>query len=96
MPEEWVSMLESFFAAQSAYEPRPYPGKVALFRARARPLFRLWDADLGWSQIAMGGVEVHTITGSHDNMMQEPNVKWLAEALRRSLDEAERAALHRS
>jgi amino acid adenylation domain-containing protein len=91
VPKEWVSFLEQLFASHKAYKPRVYAGRVALFRARTRPLFRLWEPDLGWSKLAKGGVEVHTVRGSHSNMLREPNVQLLAKALRQSMDTAEHA-----
>ena len=92
VPKEWVAFLEQLFASHKAYKPRVYTGKVALFKARTRPLFRLWEPDLGWSKLAKGGVEVHTVRGSHSNMLREPNVRLLAKAIRQSMDTAERAA----
>jgi thioesterase domain-containing protein len=91
VPKELGASLEQLFASHTAYEPRVYSGRVALFRARTRPLFRLWDPDLGWGKFAKGGVEVHTVRGSHSNILREPNVRLLANAVRHSLDEAEQA-----
>ncbi len=93
IPKEWAASLESSHAAHRAYQPRPYAGAVALFKARTRPLFRLEQPDLGWSQLARGGVEVHIVPGSHANLLREPHVQHLAAALRHSLDAAERATL---
>jgi amino acid adenylation domain-containing protein len=91
VPKELGASLEQLFASHTAYKPRVYSGKVALFRARTRPLFRLWEPDLGWSKFAKGGVEIHTVRGSHSNILREPNVRLLAAAVRQSLDAAERA-----
>jgi len=69
------------------YRPKPYPGKVTLFRAEHQD--DAWgaahDPQLGWGAWAQGGVEVHTIPGSHIHMVIEPNVRVLAEKLRRCL-----------
>jgi aspartate racemase len=91
VPKEFAALIEHHYWSYRAYQPRPYPGRVAVFRARTRPLLRLSESDLGWSLMARGGVEVHTVRGSHSNMLREPNVRHLADAMRKAFDDAERA-----
>jgi thioesterase domain-containing protein len=64
-----------------AYAPKPYPGPIMLFRARARPLLHSLDRDLGWGKLAAGGVEIIDLPGSHDNLLREPNMRVVAERL---------------
>jgi hypothetical protein len=40
------------------------------------------DPDLGWSQQAPGGLEIHDVPGDTFSMLQEPHVQVLAEKLR--------------
>jgi amino acid adenylation domain-containing protein len=88
--EEWGTFLAQHFKSLMAYEPRPYPGRVALFRARALPVSSLHTSDLGWSRMAKGGIEINIVPGSHENILREPYVHGLADALRRSFDEVDK------
>jgi len=61
-----------------------YPERVTLFRAIENISFI--DPDLGWSELAPGGLEIHDIPGDSFNMLQEPYVQGLAEKLRDCID----------
>jgi thioesterase domain-containing protein/acyl carrier protein len=92
MPEEFRRVLEAHYQALRNYVPRPYPGRVTLFRARTRPLFRLHGRDLGWKGLARGGLEVVTIPGNHETILKEPNVQILARQLIAKLQKAQAAS----
>ncbi len=92
VPQEFSAFLEQHVRSLMAYVPRAYPGQVTIFRARTQPLFRLREADLGWSRQATGGVDVNIVPGSHESILREPHVRVLGDRLRRSLDEAETRA----
>jgi thioesterase domain-containing protein/acyl carrier protein len=81
--------------ALRSYEPGFYPGGLTLLRAEQR--FALpgpfEEEDLGWSAVAGGPVEVHTVPGNHLTLLAEPYVQEVALRLRRSLAES---ALSRS
>ena len=94
MPElgpEIVSRVFDIFKgnlkAMWDYRPKPYPGKVTLFASEEQPdTFDVTrDPLLGWGAWAAGGVEVHRIPGSHLDVIREPNVRVLAEELRKCL-----------
>jgi aspartate racemase len=73
----------------SDYSLQIYPGKVTLFRASDDPNERDNQfPDLGWSALAVGGVEIHEVPGDHMGMFQEPHVQMLAEKLRVCIDKA--------
>jgi thioesterase domain-containing protein len=84
-----------YFDAWKRYQLQRYPGRVALFRARAQPLFRCDPYDLGWGDIADKGVDVVVIPGNHESLVREPNVRVLAAkllaVLKQSQPSAERA-----
>jgi thioesterase domain-containing protein len=80
-PHERVARIH--LGALARFTPRPYPGRVTLFRARVRPLLASHDAVLGWNSLARGGVEVYPLPGSHAQMFEEPHVATLAELLLR-------------
>ena len=80
------------------YVPRPYPGRVTLFRCKDRD--QLWnqrlsdagidpnDQTLGWQELSNEPVEVIEIPGHHEVICNEPFVQSLAASLRTCLDGA--------
>jgi aspartate racemase len=90
--EEWGAFLADHFQSFMAYVPRPYAGRVALFRARALPISSRHAPDLGWNRIAQGELEVNIVPGSHENLLREPYVDLLAAALKQSLDSVDGTA----
>jgi thioesterase domain-containing protein/acyl carrier protein len=82
VPESFRQLMERHYAALREYQPVPYPGHVTLFRARARPLFRLYGWDLGWQALAGGRLDVVPIPGNHASLLKEPHVRTLAGALK--------------
>src|SRR5271165_2360824 len=78
--------------AYLAYRPLPYRGKVTLFRRLDQDSAYEVDQDLGWSAVALGGVEVHYVPGIHDTIFADGNVSYLAE----KVDDCIRSALSKS
>jgi thioesterase domain-containing protein len=82
----FIRALRTHTEAWRNYRPRPYPGKLTLFRAEDQD--HLEDqADLGWGDLAAGGVQVYSVPGDHLTMIHPPHVKRLAEVMRACLDE---------
>lgn len=71
------------------YVPKPYDGKVVLFITSSTPEFPEYEEDptLGWERLT-NGVEIYHVPGTHNDMMDEPNVKTLAELLQGCLERA--------
>ena len=68
--------------ASRLYVPKPYTGKMVLFRAMERDLFEVgYDRDLGWGPLAAGGLEIFDVPGDHLGILKDPNVRVLAEKL---------------
>jgi thioesterase domain-containing protein len=44
------------------------------------------DPRAGWKACAVGGLEIHEIEGNHENILLEPQVRWVAEGLKTSLN----------
>jgi len=61
-----------------------YPERVTLFRAIANIGFI--DHDLGWSELAPGGLEIHDVPGDTFSMLEEPHIQVLAKKLRDCID----------
>jgi non-ribosomal peptide synthetase component F/thioesterase domain-containing protein len=75
--------------AAANYTPKPYNGRITLFRAMDNFAPDQLDSDAGWRSLATGGLEVHEIPGSHDEIIAEPNVRTLACELQHCLDLAQ-------
>jgi amino acid adenylation domain-containing protein len=82
-PHHRVARLQ--LRALGSFASRPFRGRVALFRARVRPLLDSHDPTLGWDQLALAGVDVHRIPGDHTGIFEEPHVHVLARQLSRCL-----------
>ncbi|MBV8084928.1 MAG: hypothetical protein JO247_08930 [Chloroflexi bacterium] len=85
LPAGYLDYLNVHFKAMHTYQPRAADLHVTLFRARAQWLMRLHDPYLGWRQLARGGVERVTVPGSHGEMIRDPYVGVLAQALSRAI-----------
>jgi amino acid adenylation domain-containing protein len=76
-------------AFNSYVVPEIYPGKVTLFRSGSS--FKNWEDDPQlWNQVATGGVELYQIPEAiHTTLLEEPNVRILAEKLTICLQQAQ-------
>jgi amino acid adenylation domain-containing protein len=88
---EYFAMQERNGEAGRAYVPQAYPGKIILFRAtdRVDAATAYVPPDLGWSDLAQGGLEIYDVPGHHVEIFKEPHVQVLGEQLRDSLDKAQ-------
>ena len=77
------------FEAIYGYTPKPYAGKITLFRAHKQPSGIHPDPLMGWGSVAAGGLDVHEVPGYHGAIVYEPRVKILAEKLAACLDQAQ-------
>ena len=86
--------------AAERYKVSTYPGRITLLRAgsvdpaalqeltpQRRRIFE--DPTLGWGAVAAGGVEIHTVPGNHQTIIEAPNVETLAEVLGECIARAE-------
>jgi hypothetical protein len=63
----------------------PYAGDLLVFYGE--DLYE--DPELGWGELARGGIATYAVPGHHDNnrdAMREPHVAYVAERLRAYLD----------
>lgn len=75
---------------QKRYIPQPYSGRITLFRAtetmkRVNHLFSYLDEQMGWGELALGGLDIYDIPGTHVNILLEPYVQELATQIQNSL-----------
>ena len=79
LPTALQNVKEANFLAAKDYVTQPYPGRVMLFLASEQTVEG--DQHEVWSKLALGGVELHQIPGDHVTLIEEPNVRVLAERL---------------
>ena len=72
------------------YTPQPYPGSLLFFRAAERRPVDDPHPELHWPPLARDGVEILFVPGTHESMHEPPNVRAIAQRLRRRLREAAR------
>ncbi len=80
------NLFESSYLTAKAYNPRLYPGPRHVFRAEERSGLGDNDPLDGWQALAVGGVEVFDVPGSHVTMTTDPYAQELAEAIRHCLE----------
>ncbi len=72
--------VEEFnYLAEKQYVPRRYPEGVTFFSAVEE--VSALENEFGWQTLATGGVEVISVPGNHQSMIEEPHVQGLAEQL---------------
>ncbi len=95
LPPDLLKVRQACYLAESRYVPKIYTGRITVFRPSTKSLRSVHDAMGGWNEWCAGGVEIHEISGRHDNMFFEPNVTILAEKLSECLRRAEMAGSER-
>lgn len=85
LPRTLAMIQAANIEAAVNYKPRPYPGRLTVFRVEERSVVDRFDHYLGWNGLAEGGVEVHEVPGNHVTVGEEPNVGVLAEKFKLSL-----------
>ena len=83
MPMYYIleALGSAHLAAFEKYKPRPYAGKVVLFRARKQLKGLNSDEDLGWRKIFSGRYEIIEVPGHQQNLLAAPNVDTLAKEI---------------
>jgi len=75
--------------AAFAYRPRPYPGKITLFKHLQNYSF-FADPQMGWAGLSAEGLNVIEVPASPGGMFVEPYVQVLAARLKSALEAAQR------
>ncbi|MEN9568100.1 MAG: hypothetical protein RLZZ69_3296, partial [Cyanobacteriota bacterium] len=82
--QKLISQIQNLnFQANQQYTPTVYEGKLTLFRARVRQAYGYFDPYGGWQGIALGGIDIDEIPGSHTSLLlKSENSQILAEKLK--------------
>ncbi|MEM7334079.1 MAG: amino acid adenylation domain-containing protein [Chloroflexota bacterium] len=83
----YQKMMATQLEARRGYQPKQIKTNVALFRTKARALFRSHDPFMGWKKLTRGDVNIHMVEGEHFNILEQPNVASLADALKQELEQ---------
>src|SRR4029077_198206 len=89
LPPALIKVREGIAQAGARYTATPYEGSVVLFRASRKSLRGTHDPYAGWKELALGGLEIHEISGDHVGIVLEPQVRILAKHLRHCIDRAQ-------
>jgi thioesterase domain-containing protein len=71
--------------AIQSYLPKPYAGRLVLFRAIERDKFKEDNRGMGWAALTTGDLQIFDVPGDHLGILKEPNVQVLAEKLQTHL-----------
>jgi len=81
-PEDYDQWLLGYLQTLTGrYEPRPYRGRLTLFRSKREPTGWWFDPHAGWGPFAKGGIDLHMVDGDHFTMFQEPGVTQMAQQI---------------
>ncbi|HEV2705718.1 MAG TPA: amino acid adenylation domain-containing protein [Pyrinomonadaceae bacterium] len=85
----WLHGCRVRIEAVRNYQPTPLASRLVLFTTSAPEHHKEHatadenlDLTLGWSRLATGGLEVHTVNGEHQMVVLEPHVSSLASLLK--------------
>jgi FkbH-like protein len=87
-PEKELKLWQIHLDALVSHVQEPYSGPVTLLRTRGQALICSLEDDFCWSKVALGGVNIRLVPGSHENIFVEPNVQFLAKELAQCIAEA--------
>ena len=76
--------MQQQYRALREYTPRPYAGRVILYRARTHPLFHLHESERAWRTIT-STLDVKVLAGTHLTIVKPPLVSAIAADLKARL-----------
>jgi len=86
LPPALKEVREALHLASANYAPRPYPGRITFFRPAEKSIRDSDDPQAGWVELAVGGLEIVDVPGDHNNILDEPQVRVLAQRLKVCLE----------
>jgi thioesterase domain-containing protein len=78
------------YLAKALADPQSYnyTGKISLFRTPGNE-----NTSLGWSELSSQDVDINMLSGSHDDLLNEPYVGSLARRLTRAISKFNQTTL---
>ena len=84
----YIDVFDANLQASDEYQTETYPGDLTLFRCQIQPQDQAFSPDLGWRDLVTGNVEIYPLLAPHHNLLLEPYVQSLAQALKLCIDRA--------
>ena len=85
-----VQVYEAHKLAMRAYRPKPFPGRMTLFKAKMASDKLDWPEDYGWGPPACGELDIIPVPGRHLSLFEPGHVEELAVALGQCLSRLNR------
>jgi acyl transferase domain-containing protein/thioesterase domain-containing protein len=83
-----IQMLTEHLHALRSYQPQTYTGQMLFFSASERAAGTTPYPELGWVPLALDGITIRRVGGSHTTMNYPPHVGDMGQQLRQLLDRA--------
>lgn len=88
-PSEQRPLWEAHIRALITHRTQPYAGPVTLLRSRAHPFWSSFDPAYDWGEFVKQAVDVRIVPGTHEQILEEPHVRMLAQELGLALRKAQ-------
>jgi pimeloyl-ACP methyl ester carboxylesterase len=83
-----TNIPQPLLVIQDGYMPKPYSGRVIFFRAEhSYPDFKIDFPEAKWRKLVEGVLDIYTISGSHNSILEKPQVKIIAEKITQAIDQ---------
>jgi thioesterase domain-containing protein len=86
LPTPFKNVRDACYGAARTHKPKPYEGAVVLFRASEKSLSSVNEESI-WKDLAPQ-IEICEVSGHHGNIVDEPQVRLLADELKARLETA--------
>jgi thioesterase domain-containing protein/acyl carrier protein len=86
LPAALKNVRDACYSAARTYQPKPYDGPIILFRASEKGLSSV-SLESAWKSLAPQ-IEIYEVSGHHGNIVDEPQVRLLADELKACLESA--------
>jgi amino acid adenylation domain-containing protein len=84
-----LKIIDANIMAASQYVFQTYPGSMTILRTedenRDEAVGIEYDPQFGWGDVVTGGLDVHYVSGSHLNLLEEPYVGLVSKKLKACL-----------
>ncbi len=80
-----VQVREENWRAMQAYCPRPFKGRITLYKTTHLNDKVQYAPDYGWSQVALSGLDIVSVSGHHLALFAPENIGPLAHSIGKSL-----------
>jgi amino acid adenylation domain-containing protein len=86
LPTPLKNIRDACHSAARTYQPKPYDGRIILFRASEKGLSSV-NQESAWKSLAPQ-IEIYEVSGHHGNIVDQPQVRLLADELNACLESA--------